>query len=63
MMRYILTLLWAVILTNMTYYILGAMSGIAYSFQTASILGLVIGIFIILLAGAISDKDIEKSIH
>ncbi|MGM9988290.1 MAG: YjzD family protein [Bacillaceae bacterium] len=62
-MRYVLALVWSLLLINMSYYILGAMSGVAYDFQTASILGLAVGVLVIILANCISDEGFESPSH
>ncbi|MGP4082206.1 YjzD family protein [Bacillus sp. Marseille-Q3570] len=59
-MRYIWTIIWALLLSNMAFYVLSSMQGGHYSFGLASVIGLIFSVFVFVLGDAgIKDETTE----
>ncbi|WP_408010694.1 YjzD family protein [Pseudalkalibacillus sp. A8] len=59
-MRYIWTIIWALLLSNMAFYVLSSMQGGEYSFGLASGIGLVFALFVFVLGDAgIKDETTD----
>jgi hypothetical protein len=59
-MRYIWTIIWSFLLSNMAFYVLSSMQGGEYSFYLASGIGLVFALFVFILGDAgIQDETAE----
>ncbi|MCF6136827.1 YjzD family protein [Pseudalkalibacillus berkeleyi] len=59
-MRYIWTLIWSFLLSNMAFYVLSSMQGGSYNFALASIIGVVFALFVFVLGDAgIKDETAE----
>ncbi|EIT84578.1 hypothetical protein A374_14660 [Fictibacillus macauensis ZFHKF-1] len=56
-MRYIWTLIWSLLLSNMAFYVLSSMQGGTFDFKQASIFGVVFAVFIFILSFAIPNKS------
>lgn len=57
-----MTFIWTFVLTQMACYIVGAMNGAAYDFQTSSIMGVIITVAVIVL-GEIMPVKQDASQH
>ncbi|WP_028393152.1 YjzD family protein [Bacillus cihuensis] len=62
-MRYFMTFFWAFILMHMLTYVAGSMIGVAYNFTTASILGVVSTILILIVPAILPNDSVEKTSH
>ena len=60
-MRYIVTLLWAVILGQVVGYIGGALSSSPYDFTMTTIISLVAGLIVILISAVATPKKETSS--
>ncbi|WP_349410242.1 YjzD family protein [Pseudalkalibacillus sp. SCS-8] len=59
-MRYIWTIIWALLLSNMAFYVLSSMQGGEYSLLLASVIGLIFSVFVFILGDAgIQDETAE----
>ncbi|MGC4375380.1 YjzD family protein [Fictibacillus sp. Mic-4] len=58
-MRFIWTLIWSFLLSNMAFYVLGSMQGGKFDFTTASIFGVVFALFITVV-GEMLPKEVEE---
>lgn len=59
-MRYIWTIIWSLLLTNMSFYVLSSMQGGEYHFTTACIIGFIFALFVIILGEAgVKDPETE----
>lgn len=56
-MRYIVSILLAIILIQMNFYVLANMNNAEYSFGTATIIGIIVGIFVILLGEFTTSEE------
>ncbi|MBE3568707.1 MAG: YjzD family protein [Bacillales bacterium] len=59
-MRFIMTLVWAFLLSVMLVYVVGAMAGAAFNFNLSLLLTFVFAILIFLLSSLIPDEPVEK---
>ncbi|MEJ9211315.1 YjzD family protein [Bacillus smithii] len=59
-MRFIMTLVWAFLLSVMLVYVVGAMAGAAFNFSLSLLLTFVFAILIFLLSSLIPDEPVEK---
>lgn len=60
-MRFFWTLFWTFLLVQMVTYVGGSMTGAAYEFKTAAILGVAATVLIILISTVIPNKPIEEN--
>jgi hypothetical protein len=51
-MRYIWTIFWAFLLSQMLVYVVGSMQGVAFNFMTGVLLSIVFSVAIVLLGDA-----------
>ncbi|MGM7700885.1 YjzD family protein [Pseudalkalibacillus sp. Hm43] len=59
-MRYIWTIIWSFLLSNMAFYVLSSMQGGDYSFGLATGIGLAMAVFVFVLGEAgIKDETTE----
>ncbi|MFN2747102.1 MULTISPECIES: YjzD family protein [Bacillus] len=56
-MRFVVTFIWTFLLAHMACYIVGAMNGAAYNFQTSSIMGFIIFAAVIVLGEIMPVKQ------
>ncbi|KSU84837.1 YjzD family protein [Fictibacillus enclensis] len=62
-MRYIWTIIWSLLLSNMAFYVLESMQGGKYdsaTFSTASVFGVVFAVFVIII-GAVLPAEAETA--
>ncbi|MDN4523676.1 YjzD family protein [Fictibacillus fluitans] len=62
-MRYIWTIIWSLLLSNMAFYVLESMQGGKYdssTFSTASFFGIVFAVFVIII-GAVLPGEAETA--
>ena len=59
-MRFIMTLVWAFLLSLMLVYVVGAMAGATFNFSLSLLLTFVFAILIFLLSSLIPDEPVEK---
>jgi cell shape-determining protein MreD len=58
-MRLFWTLFWTFLLVQMATYVMGSMQGIAYDFSTGALLGIIVTIFVIIVANLLPDEPAE----
>jgi hypothetical protein len=58
-MKVLWTIIWSLLLGHMVYYVLGAMSGATYNFNSATIVGVVFAVFVLLLGTVLSGTPEE----
>lgn len=64
MMKYFVTFFWTFLLVQMVTYVVSSMLGIAFDFQTGSILAVVFTVLLFVLSAIIPEGPVEKeSIH
>ena len=64
MMKYFFTFFWTFLLVQMVTYVVSSMLGIAFDFQTGSILAVVFTVLLFVLSAIIPEGPVEKeSIH
>ena len=64
-MKYIVTLIWGLILGQVTFYLGTALSGMPYNFQSAIVLGIGISILVYILENLFikpTKEDVVKAI-
>ena len=63
-MKYLATLFWTFLLAQMGTYVVSSMLGVAFDFQTGSILAVGFTVLIFILSALIPDGPVEKeSVH
>ncbi|MGX1194831.1 DUF2929 family protein [Metabacillus sp. SLBN-84] len=58
-MRFFWTFFWTFLLIQMMVYVVASMTGVAYSFVTASILAVAVTVVILILGEVVPDKSAE----
>jgi hypothetical protein len=58
-MRLFWTFFWTFLLVQMATYVMGSMQGIPYHFSTGALLGVIVTIFVIIVANLIPDEPVE----
>ncbi|MFD1706945.1 YjzD family protein [Siminovitchia sediminis] len=59
-MRYLATLFWTLILVHMLMYVAGSMLGASYDFGTATILGIIAFILVMIVSAFIPEQPAEE---
>ena len=60
-MRYIWTIIWSFLLTNMMYYVVGNMSGAGYDFNNATTISLFVSVLVFILGDGIIGSEETQS--
>lgn len=58
-MRLFWTFFWTFLLVQMATYVMGSMQGIPYNFSTGALLGIIVTIFIVIVANLLPDEPAE----
>lgn len=58
--RYILTLFWTLLLAHMATYVISSMIGSSYDFNTATVLGVSMTVFILIIANLLPSEPVES---
>jgi len=62
-MRLFWTFFWTFLLVQMATYVMGSMQGISYDFTTGALLGVIVTVFIVVLAALIPDEPAGHRQH
>lgn len=58
-MKILWTLIWSLLLGHMMYYVLGAMSGATYNFTSATIIGIIFAVFVLIVGATLTSPSEE----
>ncbi len=62
-LRYFWTFFWTFLLIQMASYVIGSMQAATYSFQTASVVAVIVTALIIILGSVIPNEPVEEPHH
>ncbi|WP_453990840.1 YjzD family protein [Bacillus nitroreducens] len=62
-MRYFWTFFWTFLLIQMATYVVGSMNVATYSFQTASIVAIIVTALIVILGSVIPNEPVKEPNH
>lgn len=60
-MKYIVTLFWSFILGHVAYYLGSSLTSVSYDFTSATILGLIVAIGVVIIANMLKNSIETKS--
>lgn len=58
-MRYTWSFFWMFLLVHMATYVVSSMNGIAYNFQTATVLAVIVSLFVYIIAAILPNEPAE----
>ncbi|MRI80605.1 YjzD family protein [Fundicoccus ignavus] len=60
-MKYIVTLFWSFILGHVAYYLGSSLTSVSYDFTSATILGLIVAVGVVIIANMLKNSIETKS--
>lgn len=60
-MKYIVTLFWSFILGHVAYYLGSSLTSVSYDFTSATILGLIVAVGVVIIANILKNSIETKS--